>query len=82
LKKQIKRLSVLFLAVLSLLAGLAAFLLPILPGWLFIAIGLLLLSLCFPSLREWMDSHTQRWPKLHELIHKVRVWADRNIGEL
>ena len=72
----------LVLGVLCIIVGPVVSLVPLLPGWILTAVGLLLLSLYFPRLRNLIDTHTYRWPKLHTFIHKLRVWADKNIGEL
>jgi uncharacterized membrane protein YbaN (DUF454 family) len=82
LYQQLKGILVLFFGLVFLILGIIGFILPIVPGWLFAAMGVLLLSLYFPRLRVWIDSHTVRWPRLHKLIHSMRVWADRNIGKI
>lgn len=53
---------------------------PLIPGFIFIGFGIMLLSIYSPRMRNWLESHTRRWPKLHALIEKMQVWADKSIG--
>ncbi len=80
MNKEIKRVLVIILAVLCILLGLAGLVLPFLQGFLFLALGLLLLSLYSPSLRAWIDKNTVRYPKLHQAVLKVEGWVVKIIG--
>jgi uncharacterized membrane protein YbaN (DUF454 family) len=80
MRQKIKALLILGLAIIFIVIGLASLVLPFLPGWLFLVIGLLLLSVYFPRMRDWMDRRTERWPKVHALIHRIRRWMDQGIG--
>lgn len=80
MKKRTKALLVLFLSILFLVLGVASLLLPLVPGWILIGIGLLLFSIYSPRTRDWLESHTRRWPKLHARIERMRDWAERTIG--
>lgn len=82
MKKKLKGIMVLFVGIILLMMGMFASIVPFVPGWVLIALGILCLTLYFPRLRNWVDGHTVRWPHLHNLIHRARMWADRNIGEL
>ena len=82
MKKKAKRLAVLTTAIVFLLLGLAGLALPFLQGFLFLAIGLLLLSLCYPVIREWAEAHTRPYPKIHSAVEKVRAWIENKIGEI
>lgn len=80
MKKQTKAVLILFFAILSLIAGGAGLVMPLIPGFIFIGFGIMLLSIYSPRMRNWLESHTRRWPKLHALIEKMQVWADKSIG--
>lgn len=82
MKQRTKALLVLIFGILFILAGVVSLVLPLLPGWLFFGIGLILLSLYSPRLRAWVERHTRRWPKLHAFVAKVQGWADRTIGNV
>ena len=78
--KQTKRILVLSLGVAFIIFGLVGLVLPFLQGFLFLAIGLLLLSLYSPTIRAWMDKHTVRYPKLHAMVAKAEEWVVKVIG--
>ena len=78
--KHFKRIAILILAILFLILGVIGLVLPFLQGFLFIAIGLLLLSLYSPALRAWLDKHTVRYPKLHHIVLKAEDWVVSIIG--
>lgn len=80
MRKHIKRTFILSIGVIFVLLGLLGFALPLLQGFLFLAIGLILLSLYSPTIRMWMDVHTKRHPKLHALVQKVEEWIVKVIG--
>jgi uncharacterized protein len=81
MKFYIKRAIILTLGVAFVLLGIAGLFLPFLQGFLFLAVGLLLLSTVSPRLRAWVESHTRRWPKLHGWVEKADAWMRRVIGE-
>ncbi len=70
-----------FLALTSILAGLAGLVLPFLPGALLIAAGLVLLSLLNPKVDAWLSKITVRYPTLHKMVEKLRVFISRIIGK-
>lgn len=80
IKRHMKRLLVLSLAVFFLLLGLLGLALPILQGWFFLALSLILFSMYSPSLRSWIDHHTVKYPKLHAFVHKAHDWSTRVFG--
>ena len=80
MQKHIKRTFVIIAGVFFILLGLVGLVLPILQGVLFLAIGLLLLSLYSPTLRAWIDKHTVRFPRLHKIVQDVEEWVVRIIG--
>lgn len=67
--------------VLFVIFGLIGLVLPFLQGILFLAIGIILLSLWSPRIREFMDRHTLKYPKMHKVIRDVEVWVVKMIGE-
>jgi len=80
MKKNFKRIAIVALAFVFIILGIVGLVLPFLQGFLFLALGLLLLSFYSPSLRAWMDKHTVRYPKLHEAVLKVESWIVKIIG--
>jgi uncharacterized protein len=54
--------------------GLAGLVLPILPGWIFIALGILLLADDIPLFRRLIDKVERRWPQTHRTLHTARGW--------
>ena len=64
-----------------LLLGVVSLALPFLQGILFILVGLFLLSTFSPTMREWIEKHTRRFPKVHEAVLKVQQFISRIIGE-
>ena len=76
-----KRAFIFFIGLIFLFFGVVGLFLPFLQGILFIAIGLLLLSTYSPTLREWVERHTRKYPKVHEAVVKVQQFITRIIGE-
>lgn len=77
-----KRAFIFLLGLVFLVLGVLGLALPFLQGFLFIAIGLLLLSIYSPSLREWVEHHTRRYPRLHRMVLKAQEFINRIIGEV
>lgn len=80
IKKQVKKIFVLTLATVFLVLGLAGLVLPVLQGWLFLAISALLFSMYSPRFRAWIDRHTVKYPKLHAMVGKAEGWIIRVLG--
>jgi uncharacterized protein len=80
LKQNLKRIFIITLGVLFIVLGLAGLVLPVLQGWLFLAIGAILLSMYSPGLRAWMDKHTVKYPKLHAFVGRAHAWTERVFG--
>ena len=57
---------------LLLLIGLTGLILPIMPGWIFIAPGLLLLSADVPPIRRRLRYLERRYPWLRQMLDKLR----------
>ncbi len=80
MNKPLKRILIVALAIFCIILGIIGLVLPFLQGFLFLAIGLLLLSFYSPSLRAWIDKHTMRYPKLHQAVRKVEDFVVKIIG--
>lgn len=78
--KHLKRALLLMAAIVFLVVGVIGLVLPVLQGVLFIAIGLILLSLYSPTVRVWMDRRTLRFPKLHKAVREIEEWVVKIIG--
>jgi uncharacterized protein len=80
MKKQIKKISIIVAGVFFILLGLVGLALPFLQGFLFLAIGLVLLSISSTRIRGWIESHTRRFPKVHAAVEKLERWVISVIG--
>ena len=80
--KHFKRTALLVLGVFFLILGVVGLALPFLQGFLFLLIGILLISICVPRVREYMVSHTQKYPRIHEQVEKLDAWLRGKIGEI
>jgi len=78
--RHLKRTLVFFLGTCFIILGLVGLVLPILQGWLFLLIGLLLFSIYSPRLREWIDYYTKPYPKIHAMVSKAESWVARMFG--
>ena len=81
MRKKIKRGFILVGGVTFLFFGVIGLVLPFLQGILFIAIGLILLSLVSSRVRDFLDTHTVRFPRIHKVIREVEGWVVRMVGE-
>ena len=82
MRKKLKRTAVLIAAILFILLGFAGLVLPFLQGFLFLAIGLILLSLLSPAVRVFMYKHTVRFPRLHKIVENTEQWVIKYIGDV
>ena len=80
--KKAKKVLVLSLGIIFIILGLVGLVLPFLQGIIFLAIGFILVSLCFPKIRFLINQHTKRYPRLFAIINKVEVWMLKLIGEV
>lgn len=78
--KEIKRILVKTAGIVLVVLGILGLALPFLQGILFLAIGLVLLSISSPKARRWIASHTIRYPKFHTLVQKTEKWITDVIG--
>lgn len=65
------------LGILFLVLGALGLLLPIMPGWLFIALGILALSPDVPLFRRMVRWFETRFPHLHGPLEKMRGFLSR-----
>lgn len=78
--KEIKRILVRTAGIILVALGIFGLALPFLQGILFLAIGLILLSITSSRTRTWIASHTRRYPKFHSLVQKTENWITNIIG--
>lgn len=82
MQKNVKRMILLTVGIIFILFGLIGLVLPILQGIIFLAIGFILVSFCFPKVRLWMKHHTERRPHLSRMVNKMEKWIIKFIGEI
>ncbi len=80
MRKEFKRIVVIVAGVVFIVLGLAGLALPFLQGFLFLAIGLILLSISSPRFRAWAITHTARYPKTQATLEKIEKWILGIIG--
>jgi len=68
--------------ILFLLLGIVGLALPFLQGFLFLMIGLILLSISSTRARTWIESHTRRFPRIHTAFEKLEKWILKIVGPL
>jgi uncharacterized membrane protein YbaN (DUF454 family) len=81
-QRVMKKALIQILAVFFLIIGLIGLALPFLQGFLFLAIGLILLSITSPRVREWSQRHTIKYPRFHKIEQKVVAWVTKVIGPI
>lgn len=69
-----------FAGVLFIFFGLIGLALPFLQGFLFLAIGIVLLSLVSSRIRFAMEMRTRPYPKIHHFVERTQEWVVRIIG--
>jgi uncharacterized membrane protein YbaN (DUF454 family) len=82
MRKKLKRGAVLIAALAFLVLGVVGLVLPFLQGILFLAIGLILLSLLSPRMRAYVDRRTFAYPKVHKVIRDIESWVLRVVGDI
>ena len=81
MNKHVKRAMGFAAAIIFIALGVVGLALPFLQGFLFLAIGLILLSIASPTAREWIEHHTRKFPKVHAFVQKVEKRITDIIGE-
>lgn len=82
LVKKIKKIILLALGVIFIILGIIGLFLPFLQGILFLAIGAILLSYCFPKFKNWMYEKTKNSPHLHKVLLKADEYITDIVGEI
>lgn len=77
--KEAKRVLLIILGVLLVLLGIAGLALPFLQGFLFLAMGLILLMFSSRRFRNWAEVHTRRFPHVHNFIERTERWLEKYI---
>jgi len=80
--KKAKKILILIVAVAFILFGIVGLVLPVLQGVIFLIIGIVLLSLCFPKIRSFIKHHTEKRPHLAPIVAKIERWIIKVIGEI
>jgi len=80
MKKKSKKALLFLLGIACLFLGVLGLVLPFLQGFLFIGLGLILLSPFSPRLREWVGKHSVPYPSVHRKIRRFERWLDRFLG--
>ena len=60
------------LAIVCLLVGLTGVLMPILPGWPFLFVGLAILTTVFPGLQRFWRARMRKHPNLRKALKKIQ----------
>lgn len=82
MRKKVKKVLVLTVGIIFIILGLFGLVLPFLQGILFLFIGFLLISFCFPEVRPWVDKHLKKYPHLFRIIGGIEKWMTEVIGEI
>ena len=82
MNREVKRILVIVAGIVFIVLGLVGLALPFLQGFLFLLIGLILLSISSTRVRVWLRVHTVRYPKVHAALEKMEVWVVRIIGKV
>lgn len=82
MRKKAKKILVLTVGIIFIILGLLGLALPFLQGIIFLVIGFILVSFCFPEIRPWVNKHIKRYPRLFTTIDKIEKWMTKIIGEI
>ncbi len=77
---QLKRGLIFAAAIIFIILGIIGLALPFLQGFLFLGIGLILLSIASPRARAWIEQHTRKYPKIHTFVAKMERRIAKIIG--
>lgn len=69
-----------FLGIISIFIGLIGIVLPILPGWPFIFIGLILISLESPALDNYINKLASKNKYFEKYYLKIRLYMRNYLG--
>ena len=76
-----KHAAIILIAIILVIVGVAGLVLPLLPGVLFIVVGLLLLSAYNPRFEFWIHEQTKKYPPLHRMALDLQAFIERIIGK-
>lgn len=82
MQKQVKKILIQSAGIFFLLLGAVGLALPFLQGFLFLAIGLILLSIASPRVRAWSDKHTLRFPPFQKIMKKMELGIEKIVGRI
>lgn len=80
--KKIKRILLLTTSIIFLILGVIGLFLPFLQGILFLAVGAILLSYCFPQFKIWLNEKTKDSPRVKKILLKAEEYIKDIIGEI
>lgn len=80
LPTELKRALLIIAGIAFLVLGFMGLALPFLQGFLFLAIGIAMLSLASRSFRQWLHSYTMKFPRFHAYFQKFENWLEKMIG--
>jgi len=82
MKRKAKKILVLAIGSIFIIFGLLGLFLPFLQGIIFLIVGFILISLCFPRVRLLLNKHTEKSPHVFKIINKAEKWIVKIIGEI
>ena len=81
MSKKLKKILLLVAGICFIVLGLIGLVLPFLQGFLFLAIGIVLISLSVPAVRDLRKKHSVKFPKIHAKIEELEEWIERKLGD-
>ncbi len=81
MNKQVKRVLIFIAGGICILLGIIGLAIPFLQGFVLIILGVVFLALSSKRFRTWLESHTKRYPRLHAIVQKTRIWAIGVVGD-
>ncbi|HEV8677495.1 MAG TPA: DUF454 family protein [Candidatus Paceibacterota bacterium] len=81
MRGHIRHIAAIVIALILIIVGVAGLVLPLLPGILFIVVGLLLISAYNPRFDYWLHEQTKKYPLLHRAVLDLQAFIERIIGK-
>lgn len=81
MKNNTKNAVLIFIALFLIIVGVAGLVLPLLPGILFIIVGLLILSAYNVRFEYWLHGITKKYPPLHTIALDIQAFIERILGK-
>jgi uncharacterized membrane protein YbaN (DUF454 family) len=78
--RRVRQVTYTLLGTIFLTIGLIGFVTPILQGWFFFVIGLILISLESPVVDEWLSNLARKNSKVDHHYGKLRGWIRSKLG--